>query len=266
VDGVGPPGTIFVAVLGPFRVTVQGADVPLPAWRSKQARTLVKILAAHRGRVVTRDRLCDLLWPDDDPARTGHRLSVLLTTVRGVLDPVKAWPPDRYIAADQRGLRLNLGSVVVDAEMLLRDAAHADALLERGESVRAREVLAHVDELYSGDAFAEEVEEWADGLREEVRDAWGRSMRRLANLHLREARGPEALGIFARLLTVDPYDEKVHRRLVTSLVRAGRHGEARRAFDRWCQAMLDIDAPVPDPREVDLAVPPDLAKPVLTPR
>ena len=90
--------------------------MPLPAWRSKQARTLVKILAAYRGRVVTRARLCDLLWPDDEPARTGHRLSVLLATVRGVLDPAKAWPPDHYIDADSSGLRLDLGAVVLDSE------------------------------------------------------------------------------------------------------------------------------------------------------
>jgi hypothetical protein len=31
-------------------------------------------------------------------------------------------------------------------------------------------------------------------------------------------------------------------------VRAGRHGEARRAFERWRLAMRDIDAPAPDPR------------------
>jgi DNA-binding SARP family transcriptional activator/tetratricopeptide (TPR) repeat protein len=243
-------GSVSVGVLGPFRVTVEGTEVPLPAWRSRQARTLVKILAAHRGRVVTRARLCDLLWPDDDPARTGHRLSVLLATVRGVLDPAKAWPPDRYIAADQCGVRLDLSAVVLDADLLLRDASHAAALIESDDVERAREVLAHVDELFRGDAFEDESEEWADGLREEVRAAWVRSVRRLATLQSREGRGAEALGILARLLTIDPYDERVHRRLVMSLVRAGRHGEARRAFDRWCQAMEEIDAPPPDPRVV----------------
>ena len=259
-------GTISVTVLGPFSVTVEGTEVALPAWRSRQARTLVKILAAHGGRVVTRDRLCDLLWPDDDPARTGHRLSVLLATVRGVLDPTKAWPPDRYIAADQCGVRLVLGVVVLDAEMLLCDAAHAAELLERGDGAQAREVLAHVDALYRGEAFEDESDEWASGLREEVRAAWGRSMRRLANLQLREGRGPEALGVFARLLSVDPYDEQVHRRLVTSLVRAGRHGEARRAFERWRQAMKELDAPPPDAAVLDPGPTPARDRPVLTPR
>ena len=264
--GDGQGGKVSIAVLGPFTVTVEGAEVPLPAWRSRQARTLVKILAAHRGRVVTRARLCDLLWPDDDPARTGHRLSVLLATVRGVLDPGRAWPADRYLTADQSGVRLDLGAVVLDADVLLRDAAHASALLESGDSGRAREVLSHVDELYRGEAFEDECEEWADGLREEVRAAWARSVRRLATLQSRGGRGGDALGILARLLAVDPYDEQVHRRLVAGLVRAGRHGEARRAFDRWCRAMREIDAPPPDPRAVGADLSELRAAPVLTPR
>ena len=73
----------------------------------------------------------------------------------------------------------------------------------------------------------------------------------MPSLQSRDGRGAEALGIFVRLLAVDPYDEQMHRRLVTGLVRAGRHGEARRAFDRWCQAMQEIDAPLPDPRAVE---------------
>ncbi len=246
----GAEGTVAVAVLGPFTVTVAGTEVPLPAWRSRQARTLVKILAAHRGRVVTRARLCDLLWPDDDPARTGHRLSVLLATVRGVLDPAKAWPPDRFVAADQFGVRLDLSTVVLDADLLLRDADHATALLDSHDDERAREVLTHVDALYRGEAFEDESDEWAGPLREEVRAAWVRSVRRLATLRSREGRGAEALGIFVRLLSIDPYDEQVHRHLVTMLVRAGRHGEARRAFERWHDAMAEIDAPLPDRRVV----------------
>ena len=46
--------------------------------------------------------------------------------------------------------------------------------------------------------------------------------------------------------SADPYDTNVHRLLVTTLVRCGRHGEARRAFARWAEAMDVVDAPPPD--------------------
>jgi DNA-binding SARP family transcriptional activator len=220
----------------------------MTAWRSRQARTLVKILAARRGRPLTRAYVCELLWPDDDPLKTGHRLSVLLTTVRGVLDPERAWPPERYVAADLTGIWLDLRYVALDADGVLQDAAHAADLMEAGDAERAREILIDIDSSYHGDAFEDEPgEEWAEGLREEVRAAWLRSVRRLATLRSREGRVDEAQGLLVRLLVADPYDEQVHRMLVRTLARAGRHGEARRSFDRWVAAMVAIDAPVPDP-------------------
>ena len=247
----GASGTpVVIEVLGGFSVSVDGVEVPLPAWRSRQARTLVKVLAGVRGRVVTRAQLCDVLWPDDDPARTGHRLSVLLATVRGVLDPRRERPSDHYIAADQRGIRLDLRHVSLDADALLRDAALAAELVDRGspgDEDLAAEILSHVDARFRGDVFADDAEqEWSAGLREEVRAAWVRSVRRLATLHVRRGRTGDALGLLVRLLAVDPYDEQVHRRRVTLLLRTGRHGEARRAFDRWTCAMREIEAPPPD--------------------
>ncbi len=238
---------VAVRVLGGFDVRVDQRPVPLTAWRSRQARTLVKILAARRGRPVTRDRLCELLWPDADPARTGHRLSVLLATVRGVLDPQRAWPPDHYVAADLRGLWLDLRHVDLDADRLLRDAAVAAELMDAGDPERAREILSEVDARYHGPAFEDEpYEDWADGFREEVRASWQRSLRRLASLHSRQGRVADAQLLLVRLLASDPYDAPMHRLLVRTLARAGRHGEAERAFTRWADAMASIGAPPPD--------------------
>ena len=243
-----PTAQVRIQVLGAFEVRVAGEPVPLQAWRSRQARTLVKILASRRGRPLTRDYLSELLWPDDDPAKTGHRLSVLLATVRGVLDPDKSWPADHYVAADTTGLRLDLARVAVDADGLLHDAAQGADLMEAGDDARALEIFGDVDARYVGDAFEDELaEEWADGFREEARAAWLRSLRRLATLRSREGRVDDAQGLLVRLLVADPYDEQVHHMLVRTLARAGRHGEARRAFQRWQDAMRAIEAPMPAP-------------------
>ncbi len=248
VSAAGAAVPVQVEVLGGFRVSVEDEEVPVTAWRSRQARTLVKILAGRRGRPVTRAWLCETLWPDDDPAKTGHRLSVLLATVRGVLDPERRWPTDRFVAADLSGVWLDLRHVALDAETLIRDAEVAAALMDDGQVDRAGEILADINARYRGDAFEDEPgEEWADGVREEVRAAWQRSVRRLAALARRAGRVGDAQTLLVRLLVADPYDEKVHELLVKSLLGAGRRGEARRAFERWRTAMRDIGAPVPDP-------------------
>jgi DNA-binding SARP family transcriptional activator len=239
---------VTVEVLGGFTVTVDGVVVASTAWRSRQARTLVKLLAARRGRPVARSVVCRLLWPDDDGERTGHRLSVLLTTLRGVLDPAKECPADHYVASDAAGLWLDLRHVAVDADDVVADTSHAFALLGAGEVEVATEILADVDRRYRGDAFEDEPdEEWADALREEARSAWLRAVRRLLAVRRPDGRTADTHRLLVRLLAADPYDEQAHHALVTSLVRGGRHGEARRAFGRWSAAMRSIDAPQPDP-------------------
>ena len=240
-------GTVRVLVLGRFDVLVGGQPVPLPAWRSRQARTLLKILVARRGRVVARTELCELLWPDDDPQRTGHRLSVLLSAVRTVLDPTRRLPVDHYLRADSTGVSLDRSRVTVDAEELLRDSAHGLALARAGDTDRAVAVLADVDRAYTGDAFDDEpYQDWADGLREQTRAGWLTALRELAQLSRSARELDQAAGSLVRLLAADPYDESAHRALVNVLSRAGRHGEASRAFDRWAAAMRSLDAPVPD--------------------
>jgi pentatricopeptide repeat protein len=142
-----------------------------------------------------------------------------------------------------------LRRVTLDAESLLADAAHAAALLADGQTDPAREILSDIDHRYCGHAFEDEpYEDWAQALREETRGAWLRSLRHLAILSLREGRMTDACALLVRLLGADPYDERMHRTLVRALVRTGRHGEARRAFDQWASAMCVVDAPRPDPR------------------
>ncbi len=245
VEGAATP--VQIRVLGQFEVLVGGQPVPLPAWRSRQARTLLKILVGRRGRPVPRSELCELLWPDDDPQRTGHRLSVLLSAVRTVLDPTKLWPTDHYVRADLAGISLDLSRVTVDVEHLLVDAAHGIQLARDGDVAGAREILSDVDTAYRGDAFDDEpYEEWADGFREQARAVWLQGLRELADLCRRAGNRNQAAACLVRLLVADPYDEAAHRALVEVLVGAGRHGEARRAHDRWAKAMRSIDAPLPD--------------------
>ncbi len=237
---------VRVRVVDGFEVLLGDTPVPMTAWRSRQARTLVKILAARRGCLLRRDEICELLWPDDDPARTGHRLSVLLSAVRGVLDPDRSWPADHFVRGDHGGLAFDLRHVDVDADRLLLDAAHAMDLLRAGHLEPALELL-HEVASHRGEVLGDEPDAtWADPLRGEVRAATLGVVRQLARLRARQGDHDAASALLLRLLTEDPYDEQAHRALVRTLLRAGRHGEARRAFARWADAMRAIDVPPPD--------------------
>src|SRR6185312_7351846 len=106
---------VRVQVLGRFEVRVGGEAVPAAAWQSRKARDLVRILVSRRGRVVAREELVDLLWPDEEAA--GHRLSVVLSIVRTVLG-------GDVIRADRSGVTLDPAAVTVDVDEFLSDVRH----------------------------------------------------------------------------------------------------------------------------------------------
>ena len=246
------PDAVLIRVLGRFEVSVAARPVPPPAWQSRKARDLLRVLVSRRGRAVPRSELSELLWPDDDPARTGHRLSVLLSIVRTVLDPDRQAGTDRYVIAEQASVALDLTRVRVDIEEFLAEVSHGMRLRDRGSSVAARALLAAAEARYAGEAFEDEpYESWSAPLQEEARAAYLRTLRALAQLSREAAEPEQAVRCLLRILEKDPYDEESHRALVETLVEGGRHGEARRAFSRDAAAMREIGVPPPTVRMLE---------------
>src|SRR4051794_33462259 len=139
---------IRVQSLGRFRVLRDGDVVPTTAWQSKKARDLLKILVARRGRPTNRDTFFELLWPDEDPEPLGNRLSVALATVRAVLDPGKAHPPEWFVPADKNAIGLDLEHVELDVELFLSAAANAARLARNGDAAGARASREAAEALY----------------------------------------------------------------------------------------------------------------------
>jgi DNA-binding SARP family transcriptional activator len=243
------PRTVQVRALGRFEVYVDGQAIPSSAWQSRKARDLLRVLVARYGRPVPRAELAELLWPDDDPDRTGHRLSVLLSIVRTVLNPRRApAPADPVIVADQGCVALDRGRLRVDVYDFLDDVAHALRLRDQGAAADAYTILAAAVRSYVGDVFEDDpYAEWCGPLREEARAAYQRAVRALARRSRDTGDTEQAICHLLRLLDLDQYDEPAHRELVETLAADGRHGEARRAYDRYAAAMRDIAVPGPDP-------------------
>lgn len=251
-DPFGPP--VEIRAFGRFEVLVAGRPLPASAWQSRKARDLLRILVARRGRPVPRAELSELLWPDDDPTRTGHRLSVLLSIVRQVLEPDRRGPG--ALIADQASVALDPDRLRVDVEVFLADVRHALRLRERGEPAAARALLAAAVKQYGDDVFADDpYADWARPLRDEARAAYLRALRALAGLCRAAGDTEDAVGHLRRILELDAYDEAAHRATVEAYTAAGRHGEARRAYRRYAAAMDSIGVRPPPPAELRLPVP-----------
>jgi ATP/maltotriose-dependent transcriptional regulator MalT/DNA-binding SARP family transcriptional activator len=233
------PAAVRVQALGGFRVLRGNEPVGADRWRSQKARDLLKVLIARRGRPVPRELLMETLWPEEDPAPLSNRLSVALSTVRGVLDPERRFEPDRFVAADRHAAWL--ADLEVDVEEFLAAARAGLAAYAKGEQDQALALLTSAEVTYAGDFLEEDrYEDWAVPLREEARAAYLAVTRTLARIAAGAGDDDLAVRYHLRLLERDPYDEEAHIGLVLALARAGRHGEARRRYRLYTERMTEI--------------------------
>jgi ATP/maltotriose-dependent transcriptional regulator MalT/DNA-binding SARP family transcriptional activator len=230
---------VSIRALGVFRVVRDGVPVPRTEWRSRKARQLLKIMVAKR-RPVTREQLMELLWPEADPDRAGNRLSVLLSALRDVLQAGGGTIDTGPLVTDGSVVWLDLTMVDVDVERFL---SHATAALEAHRQghpdALARLVAAeaaHTGEFLEDDPY----QEWARPLAEEVRATHVTLLRALVQRHRQLGEVDEVVRYSLRLLDKDRYEEQAHLDLVQVLLDAGRHGEARRRYDLYAQAMVEL--------------------------
>lgn len=232
------PRTI-VRLLGGFAVEQGGQPIPPSAWGSRKARELLKALAVRRDRPATREELAHLLWPDEPYDRVSNRLSVALSLLRGQLSP--DGPP--AIASHAGTLRLSDEVVELDVEVFERLAEDGLTAARSQARPAAVALLLQAEERYGGDLLADEPDlRWAEDRRAELRALYLTVARTLADLVADD--DPDlAIRLLLRVLDRDGYDEPAHLDVCLALLRAGRHGEARRRHHLYATRMAELELP-----------------------
>ena len=210
--------SITVRILGPVSIDrdADGDDVPL----SPKPQIILALLAAHRGAVVSADRLCEALWGSDQPAAAAATLQSHISRLRRSLNPT-----GRVVALD-RGYRLDLPVGALDVDRF-------SALARRGDEATAPsvavEIYASALQWWQGPAFGDLSDlEWIqpeavrlDENRLAVVEAW--CERRL------ECGGdPMLIGDLESVALSHPFRERFVRQLMVALFRDGRHADALR--------------------------------------
>ncbi len=235
---------VAVTTLGRFTVARAGQPIPLAAWQSRKARDLLKLLAARRGRPLTRDAAAEALWPNEDPAPLANRLSVALSTLRKVLDPGRSHPADHFVSADGQSLALRTEHVALDVVSFLETAEAGIGLATRAVGAGADDKLREAETLYTGDFLEEDLyQDWAVDCREEARSAAQEVSRLLARAAIQRGDEEDAARHLRRLLERDPYDADAWTALLGALLRLRRYGEARRQHTVYARRMAELAIP-----------------------
>ncbi|MEV4626777.1 BTAD domain-containing putative transcriptional regulator [Micromonospora sp. NPDC049523] len=249
--GPAPVPEVAVQTLGHFAVRLDGVPVPSAAWQSRKARELVRVLAGQFGRPYAREPLAAVLWPGVPAEVASRRLSVLVSTVRAVLDPGRDHPADRYLRTDPGTVRLDPVHVALDTARF-HEAARAAVAADGTGPVEGRDRAAELEILgrlevvvamYTGD-FCDDGEvtgDWVERPRAVLAELHREAVQRLARRCLRLGRPEAAVGWYLRLTADDGYDESAHLGLIGALSAVGRHGEAARRYREYLDRMREIE-------------------------
>jgi DNA-binding SARP family transcriptional activator len=164
-----PPGSdehaaASFSLIGPFGVAVGGEALLDREIGSRKGRTVLKVLAVHRGSVVPVDQLIDILWADDPPAKARENVASLVSRLRARLGAhaIEA-TGEGYRLAGGPGVRIDLDEVaalVEEAESRLGAREPALALV----AARQAAELAGRGALLDDDPYAD----WAAAARAEL--------------------------------------------------------------------------------------------------
>ncbi len=231
-----------IYTLGGLQVRRAGEPLSPKTFGRRQALTLFKLFLAHRGQTLSRDELCEHLWPGEDPEQTQGRLHVLVHDLRQALEPDPSQPQvvlregDGYRFAPQIPYLLD----VERFETLLRQA-------ERQEGAAALELYRQALALYKGDFLADEpYADWAELERSYLRERAVGAWFRVAEIALALGQPREALESYRRILTLDPWREEAYVGLIETLLQTGQEAKARDLFTQYRTRMDREGLPVSD--------------------
>jgi TolB-like protein/DNA-binding SARP family transcriptional activator len=191
---------------------------------------LLALLALARGRVVSRDKLVAVLWPEASPERARPQLSDTLYILRSALGEEAVRPMGDGLALSPDVV----GSDVVQFERLLEEG-----LLEEAVGLYAGPLL-------DGFHIAESVEfeSWRDGERARLERAVAEALEKLAAAAEADAAPAAALRWWRQRAALDPCNGRVARRLMQALDAAGdRAGALQHARVHAVLLREQLDAP-----------------------
>ena len=232
---------IKIFCLGEFRVVRNGVSIRDGEWKSRLAKTLVKLLAVRGYQKLTRDEVAETLWPDADTAQKPLLLNSLLHRTRKVLEPDgSATRGDSCIIQDGGLLSLNPSKVWTDVnEFAALHAATGQKRATRGHD--PGKTLALYDQafsLYRGEFLPGDLyHDWAQDHREHIRNIHTEMLADAASLTEAQNDTSRAVTYYVRMFSLDPCNEKACRWLMAWHLAAGQRSDAVRLFER-CQLAL----------------------------
>jgi DNA-binding SARP family transcriptional activator len=233
-----PAPRVHARILGPARVTVDGAEAPAELlWRKHLARLVYLARSPRRAR--TREHLIGLLWSDRDEKQARHSLSEALRVFRRVLG-------DAEVQADVDQVRLGTGALALDCDEFAERRARGDWL---GAAALVEGAFLEGLSVPGANAF----EDWLAAERAAWRAQGVEALVKRSELELTDGDPVTAAATAQQARALDPVSEAAARAAMRALALAGERGAALRAAEELTQVLAAELGAKPEPETERLA-------------
>lgn len=212
-----PADDLSFRLLGNFEVARGGR--PLQIGGQKQ-RAVLAILALNSGRVVSTDRLVDLLWGEQPPKTAVTSLQNFISQLRKTVgaDVVVTKPP---------GYLLNVAPAQVDLNQFERLVSEARSL----EPEAGAETLKLAFDLWRGPPLADfTFESFAETEIARLEELRLTAVEERIQIDLDSGRSAELVAELEEIVRENPLRERPRGQLMLALYRSGRQAEALQAY------------------------------------
>ena len=212
-------------------------DQPMVLGRQWSSLELCRYLIAQRGRLVPRDELLEVLWPDSATTPNElHRLHVAVSTLRRIVDPAGA--PHSFVSLEGECYSISTNVVATDFARFDLSYTRATRFLAEGDCTSAAAAFRDAIALYRGDFLADHpYAEWTHLLRAHFRERRLTALTVLCECAERARELREVIELAAEILVVDNLRESAHRHLMRARYNSGERGLAIRQFETCARLM-----------------------------
>lgn len=227
--------SVLIRCLQTMQIEFPGNEPVTLKWRTAKAQELFAYLLHHRGQLVRKGELFEMLWPDFEMEKAKTHL---YTTIYQVRQDLKRWGADIEIRSlsIKEGYALDASRVRIDVEEW-EQATRALGIVTT-DNVQEHQRLV---DMYTGDYMADCDYLWAENERQRLRTLWLQQAQLLGDYYTRQDMTTEAMMVYHRMQRQYPYYEESYFALMQLYSLSNERTAVEEQYKRLAAVLEELD-------------------------